>query len=186
MGYTTTFKGKIDIKPKIEKKHSAFVNGLMNSRRMKRNVKELPPVDEEVNPLKTHGVEGEFYFDPLSTSSGQDNEKGVVNFNEPPCTQPSLWMQWEINEEGQLQWNGAEKFYEYDQWLKYLIKNVFEPFNYTLNGQLSFKGEEKGDRGYLTVENNKVYKTHGNIKEEIKTEKEEIEESEENDDDDEE
>lgn len=179
MGYTTKFKGAIDIKPAIEKKHAAFVNGLMNSRRMKRDVSKLPPVDESINPLATHGEEGEFYFDPTSKSSGQFHEKGVADFNAPPSTQPSLWLQWEITEDGKLQWNGAEKFYGYRAWLTYLIDKVFAPLHYTLDGRISYKGEDREDRGYLTVENNKVTKTCEPVikmkkEEKIETKKEKI------------
>ena len=166
MGYTTKFKGEIDITPKPTEQITTFVNGLMDTRRMMRDVNKLPPVDEQLNPLKTHGVEGEFYFNQNSKSFGQNEneEKGIVNYNEPPSTQPSLWLQWEINKEGKLRWNKAEKFYEYKKWLIYLIENVFKPFSYTLNGKISFQGEDSDDEGYITVENNVVSKSFEPIK----------------------
>lgn len=84
----------------------------------------------------------------------------VIDVNKHPSTQPSLWLHWVINEDGYLEWNGGEKFYEYCEWLKYLIVNIFEPFKYTLNGEIEFKGEYRSDSGIIKVENNKVEKKY--------------------------
>ena len=69
---------------------------------------------------------------------------------------PGIWCDWIIDDNGELAWNEQEKFYEYDEWMKYLIKNFFEPEGYVLNGKIRFTGEEWGDSGYLVVEDNKV------------------------------
>lgn len=155
MGYTTNFKGEILISPKPTEQVMNFINGLANSRRMKRDPSKLPEVDCEINPLKTHGEEGEFYFDPNSKNMGQERTKDVISYNDPPSTQPSLWLQWIIKED-KLQWDGGEKFYGYIKWLKYLIKKIFKPFGYTLNGYIDFSGEIISDIGRINVENNNV------------------------------
>lgn len=69
---------------------------------------------------------------------------------------PGIWCDWIIDDDGELCWDGYEKFYEYSEWLEYLIKNFFEPEGYVLNGQVEFDGEEYGDSGFLVVEDNEV------------------------------
>ena len=74
---------------------------------------------------------------------------------------PGYWCQWIINEEGELEWDGGEKFYCYDEWLRYLIKNFFEPEGYVLNGIISFQGEDSEDFGELQIVDNKVTTEYG-------------------------
>ncbi len=38
-------------------------------------------------------------------------------------------------------WNGAEKFYNYVEWLQYLIDKILAPRGYTLNGECQWFGE---------------------------------------------
>ena len=165
MGYTTDFKGIIKITPEPTEGVRNFVNGLQNTRRMKRDPSKLPKRIPKSNILASlnggWGDEGEFYFNPKSTCSGQENTKDIVDYNNPPESQPSLWLQWEIVDD-YIQWNGAEKFYGYTEWLIYLIEKIFQPLGYTLNGKIFFIGEdavENGDIGKIVVENNKVTKT---------------------------
>ena len=61
-------------------------------------------------------------------------------------------------------WNGGEKFYNYIEWLEYLIKNLLEPWGYALNGEVTWQGEERDDIGKLIVTNNKVSVKNGTIK----------------------
>ena len=63
---------------------------------------------------------------------------------------------YEYNDNNQLVWDEGEKFYEYIEWLEYLIENFFEPLGYVLNGQISWTGEDYDDRGIIAVVNNRV------------------------------
>lgn len=74
-------------------------------------------------------------------------------------THPSVWCNWEVisyKDEQYLKWNGAEKFYNYVEWLGYLIKNYFKPWDVTLNGKIHWRGESFEDMGVIIVENNNI------------------------------
>jgi hypothetical protein len=112
---------------------------------MKRNVEEV------------FGVEGEFYIFG-GGSYGQEHETNIVDYNQEPSTQPSLWLQWTPTENRlSLEWDSGEKFYSYTEWLVYLIYKVLAPNGYVLNGIVQWQGEENGDVGEIVVENNRVY-----------------------------
>lgn len=81
--------------------------------------------------------------------------------NRAPSTQPGLWCQWIINENGDLAWDEGEKFYEYEEWLVYLIDNFFAPSGYICNGDIEFQGEDMEDFGTIHVENNVVTIQYG-------------------------
>lgn len=70
---------------------------------------------------------------------------------------PSFYCQWVPNDDGtELQWDGGEKFYEYVEWLEYLIKHFIEPWGRKLNGSVDWRGEEWDDAGTIIVTDNKV------------------------------
>ena len=82
---------------------------------------------------------------------------GVVDYNKPPSGQPGLWCQWTPTSDGAgLQWDGEEKFYEYDTWLQYLIDHFLVPWGYQVSGAINWSGEEDGDVGILEVKGNRV------------------------------
>ena len=149
MGYTTDFSGKFKFNKKLDKETRVFLTKFSETRRMKRKL-----------PAK-YGVEGEFYVDGGGVY-GQDHEPSIVNYNEPPRTQPGLWCQWIPSEDGKfLEWNGAEKFYNYIEWLKYLLENFILPKGYLLTGVVHWEGEESGDIGTIQVAGDKVLVEEG-------------------------
>ena len=144
MGYTTDFEGGFNITPNLSQKDNEFLTKFSETRRMARNV----------GP--EYGVEGEFYVDGTGWA-GQDHDKNVINYNRPPGTQPGLWCQWIPTDDGcELIWDGGEKFYNYVEWLDYLIDKILAPRGYTLNGECQWFGEERDDVGVIIVKNNKV------------------------------
>lgn len=156
MGYTTEFEGTLQFNKEITEELKNFINSFSASRHMKRDINKI----KEIFPdWKNHcfngdlGVEGEFFVD-IEGFSRQD--KSILDFNYPPKTQPGLWCQWIINDNGELEWDGGEKFYYYEEWLNYLIDNFFEPEGYILNGTISFEGEDSDDYGDIVVINNVV------------------------------
>jgi len=136
------------------------------------------------NKKEIYGLEGE-YFAMDDDDMGQSDNKSIIDHNTPPgqlsynsgkfdkiwednekliekgkC-QPGLWCKWEITEDcqyikGFLEWNGAEKFYYYTEWLEYLIKHFFSKWGIKLNGQIHWQGESKGDKGIIFALNNKI------------------------------
>jgi hypothetical protein len=70
---------------------------------------------------------------------------------------PNSWCQWIPDPSGNfLRWDGGEKFYLYTEWLEYLIKNLLAPRGYSLNGFVTWDGEESGDVGKIEVVNNHI------------------------------
>jgi hypothetical protein len=130
---------------------------------------------------QTYGNEGE-YFVGGTGHAGQDRDDSIINYNESPgiviksndedfgtywsrrtkqiedgLCQPGLWCQWTTNEEGTcLEWDGGEKFYNYVEWLKYLINHFFEKWGVKLNGEITWEGEDSEDMGKIVVVDNVV------------------------------
>lgn len=67
------------------------------------------------------------------------------------------YCQWRSDGMG-LVWDGGEKFYNYVDWLCWLIDEYFEPFGVQLNGHMNYQGEAIDDCGIITVVNNEVEK----------------------------
>jgi hypothetical protein len=66
-----------------------------------------------------------------------------------------LWCQWTPNEDGSaIQWDGGEKFYNYIEWLQYLIENFISRWGYKLNGEVCWNGEDESDSGILSLKDN--------------------------------
>lgn len=138
MGYSTDFIGSFQVDREVDDDTLALLVGLATTRRMARNV----------GP--EFGIEGEFYV--------KNDTVGVMSHNEPPVTQPGLWCHWLICDDDRrtISWDGAEKFYNYVQWLEYLIAKVLAPRGYKLSGDVSWHGEDYLDRGTIMVRDNLV------------------------------
>lgn len=142
-----------------------------------------PGTSPEINtPEEIYGVDGEFFVDGDEYIQGKSDS--IIDNNTPPgqigyneemdwnkrykenqrrsengeC-QPGLWCQWEVygDENGMyLKWDEGEKFYNYIEWLKYLINKFFQPWGITLNGEIKWEGEESEDKGIIVVKDNVV------------------------------
>lgn len=146
MGYTTEFVGTFNLNKKLTPELKTFLDKLADTRRMGRNM------DED-----TYGVQGEFYVGG-GGFAGQERDSNIVDYNTPPRTQPGLWLKWVPTPDGMgLEWNGYEKFYSYGEWMVYLIEKILKPNGYVVNGSVKYSGEDVGDVGRLTVEDNVVY-----------------------------
>ena len=145
MGYTTDFSGRFELNKELSPKMEQYLKLFNETRRMERNTDEV------------FGVQGEFFVFG-SGDFGQDHEENIVNFNEPPSTQPSLWNQWTPTDDRMgIEWDWGEKFYNYTEWLVYLIHKILAPNGYVLNGVVTWQGEDTGDVGEIFVENNRVF-----------------------------
>lgn len=143
MGYSTDFIGSFTITPALKETDRVFLEKLSTTRRMARSI-------------DGHGVEGEFYVDGDKYGMNYE-DKTVIDHNRPPRTQPGLWCQWVPTEDGtKLVWDGGEKFYNYVEWLEYIINSILSKWGYTLNGEVEWQGEDRSDRGMIVVKDNKV------------------------------
>lgn len=72
---------------------------------------------------------------------------------------PDTWLDWTPTDDGSgLHWGGGEKFYDYAEWLQWLIDSRLTPWGHTVTGAVRWQGESWKDLGVLSVENGKVCK----------------------------
>jgi hypothetical protein len=55
-----------------------------------------------------------------------------------------------------IEWDTGEKFYDYVEWLEYIIYNFLAPKGYVLNGNVEWYGEDRADVGTIVVKSNIV------------------------------
>jgi hypothetical protein len=165
MGYTTDFAGRFELNKPLTEAHAAYLNAFSGTRRMKRDegiTSGRPdPLREAVGlPVGHEGAffvgeggdfgQGNFGWGPDGVK--QKSSAGILDYNNEPATQPGLWCQWVPSDDRQgIEWNGAEKFYNYVEWMNYLIENFLAPWGYTLTGRVDFQGESSDDNGRLVI-----------------------------------
>jgi hypothetical protein len=158
MGYTTNFDGRFELDRPLEPGHQNYLQTFNRTRRMRRTARLT---EGREDPVRTNvglpvGIDGG-YFVGEGGFGGQDSGADVTDNNRPPEGQPGLWCQWTPTEDGTaIVWDEGEKFYYYTEWLAYLIDHFLEPWGYKLNGTVEWEGEESGDIGRITVENNVI------------------------------
>ncbi len=144
MGYTTDFYGQFDLNKQLNDELYEFLVKLSDTRRMKR---KLGP---------EYGIDGELFVGGGGFMS-QPREGDVIDRSRPPITQPGLWCKWEPTDDRlHIQWNDAEKFYYYIEWLNYIIQRFLKPNGYILNGSVTWSGERDHDTGTIEVTNNNI------------------------------
>lgn len=77
---------------------------------------------------------------------------------------PGFWCQWVPTEDGWgIEWDQGEKFYEYVEWLRYIIQHLLQPKGYVLNGEINWSGEDSEDLGKIIVKDNVVTTKEGRV-----------------------
>lgn len=166
MGYTTDFSGSLVFNKPVSEPLKEYINRFSYTRRMPRDnekIKEVYPNWRELCFFGELGNKGE-YFAPIDKAGGygQDNDGTVLDINGyKESVHPGLWCQWIINDNNELEWDGGEKFYNYVEWLEYLIKHFFTPLGYVLNGDIEWQGENYDDLGTIHVVDNVVNVEYG-------------------------
>lgn len=157
MGYTTDFFGVWTVTPPLIPEHVAYLTAFSRTRRMARDPSQCylaDPLREAVG--LSFGADGGFIVCGEGLA-GQDKDSSIINYNEPPAGQPGLWCQWEPSPDGKtIGWDGGEKFYNYIEWIEYLIAHFLRPWGYALNGDVEWQGEEPGDRGIIRILGNEI------------------------------
>jgi hypothetical protein len=158
MGYNTDFQGMFDLDRPLAPEHKAYLIAFANTRRMRRDATKT---EGRADPTRLAarlpiGPEGG-YFVGEEGFMGQKTAGDVTDGNHSPEGQPGLWCKWEPTDDGlHIAWNGNEKFYDYVEWLDYLIEHFLEPWGYVLNGEVKWRGEEFDDLGVILVIENHV------------------------------
>lgn len=164
MGYTTEFEGSFTVTPALKPEHAEYLRAFSETRRMKRDsvlCERMPDPIREAAGLASVGPEGRYFVGGLGVM-GQDLDPSVVDANEPPSGQPGLWCKWEPRDEGyEIGWSGGEKFYDYTEWLVYIIEHFLGPWGYSLNDEVAYQGENPGYFGKILVSKNVVSVSRG-------------------------
>ena len=158
MGYKTVWEGcyyvhdKNGKQTRLPKKIADLIIGLSNTRRMERDTcllaKRLHMSKEKCERL--YGQYGERYIEKdHETTFGQTDYPEILNYNQPPPNQPSLWCDFTYNRKSQvIEWRESEKTREGLAWIRY-IANLVHSHGYDLKGHMSWQGEEEDDKGDL-------------------------------------
>lgn len=165
MGYTTDFNGVLKLNRALSAEMKEYLIKFNESRRMARNVDTLNRVFKGQGGLpqgltgaarEPYGMQGE-YFVEGGGFMGQENDDSVIDHNSPAKTQPGLWCQWRPTDDGAgIEWDGGEKFYNYVEWLEYIVKNFLAPNGYKLTGAVQWRGEDFSDLGTILVQDNEI------------------------------
>ena len=154
MGYTTKFKGRFALDKPLAPEHAEYLHKFNHTRRMKRadyDAATRPDPIREAAGLPLGGPDAPYFVGGIG-DFGQGTDKSVREHNSPPAGQPGLWCQWQPTPDGTgIQWDRGEKFYHYVEWLQYIMDHFLIPWGYTLSGSVTWQGEERSDRGVLTV-----------------------------------
>ncbi len=165
MGYSTEFYGSFAVSPTLSPQHSAYLAAFSESRRM---IRDPTPLENRPDPLRTAvglplGPQGCYHVGTSGRLASLTEDSPVLNGNCPPEDQPGLRCQWCPSPDGtSIVWDEGEKFYLYVDWLRYLIEHFFEPWGYTLNGEVKWSGQEPSDTGVIRVVSNDI-EVFGNI-----------------------
>ncbi len=153
MGYTTEFKGHFTLDKPLRPERAAYLHAFAGTRRMKRDpskAKALADPKREAVGLSI-GVEGG-YFVGGTGLAGQDRDASVLDYNHEPDEQPGLWCGWVPTKDGGgIKWNKKEKFYNYVEWLNYLINHFLVPWGYEISGKVKYQGESRSDCGTVKI-----------------------------------
>lgn len=160
MGYSTWFDGELTPNKPFKKEFINYINAFSEKLHEPRDVEIIKRSDPD---WTKHCLDGN--LGPYGMYYVGDFKEGTIDRSAAKgYTCPGYWCNWYINEEtGVVEWDGGDKFYQYTDWLIYLIENFFEPAGYILNGEFFWTGEESEDRGKISVINNKVSEFLGEI-----------------------
>lgn len=157
MGYTTSFRGAFEFSRPLTAEEQAYLAAFCATRHMKYDVAKLQAEfgGKHGNPFApaTYGAEGA-YFIPQDLATCYDHSS-LLNVNEPPTGQPGLWCGWTCSED-RLYWGGCETFYNYVEWLHYIIDHFLAPWGVAIDGAVQWEGEDATDLGVISVRHNHI------------------------------
>lgn len=110
----------------------------------------------------TTKFEGQFRMDKLPPSDvivRLRELEGVDGREANDSDMPAGYNQWNLTRDCQgIEWDGGEKFYDYEEWLQYLVDKVIAPAGIELTGSVAYSGKDVEDVGLLLIEDGKVVK----------------------------
>lgn len=159
MGYQTDLYGEFTLDKPLTPEHKAYLEAFNASRRMKRNATITETFSDPVRlaaglPI---GKDGGYYVGSSGSDHGQVRSADIIDYNRAPDGQPGLWCQWVPGEAGAtIEWDGGEKFYDYVDWIKYIVEHFLAPWGYSLSGEIEWNGDDSDDRGTIYAKDNQI------------------------------
>ena len=164
MGYHTDFEGQFDVTPALRSQHRLFLIEFSHTLRVRRDEVAVATMPDPVRVAAglPVGPDGCNFVGGLGFM-GQDHDASFLSYA-PPGGQPGSWCQWVPSEDGcHICWDQGEKFYDYIEWLVYVIEHYLKPWGYHLNGEVEWFGSERGDLGKIVVADNVVTVLQGRV-----------------------
>ncbi len=150
MGSTTTFKGTFQLNRPLTEAQRAYLDAFNEIGHYVHDEADIPEIDDPIREAVglPPGPGGAYVV-------GQEG-----NFRRgQPKGQPGNYCQWVPTKDGAgIEWDGGEKFYDWPEWLTYIVDHFLKPWDLTLNGRVAYHGEDVGDAGYLVCKDNVVTK----------------------------
>lgn len=105
--------------------------------------------------------EGQFNLDrPLTVEQYSELEDFSKQDHRNDVGMPGIWCDWIPTRDGMgIEHNGSEKFYNYVEWMKYLIEHFLKPWGYKVSGTVSWQGDNPADRGMIIANDNEITRT---------------------------
>lgn len=165
MSYRTEFHGAFAITPVLKPVHAEYLRKFAEIRHMQWDtaaIQEAPDPVRKAAGIRSVGNQGAFFVGFDSDLDALSRLAGVADINAPAKGVPGLKCMWCPSFDGTaLVWDGNDNFYDYVEWLDYLIETFFDAWGYKLNGQVFWDGQDTMDLGRLVVTNNSIDVQHG-------------------------
>ena len=151
MGYSTDFYGFWTLTPALSLAQTDYLQKFSRTRRVKRDPNLIKNERRLAWIGLSLGVDAEYFVDT------EDEDESIVDLNQPPGSQPSLWCKWRTNDRGdRLEHTGGEKFDGYVEWLDYLVEHFFSPWGVKIDGSVSYEGDALADAGTIEIIDNRI------------------------------
>lgn len=157
MGYDTNFFGEFELDKELTKDQHKYLC-LFNEKRHFQikdsffEKKSKPSVMKNLNI--DFGEDGCFYVDEENNLKYYDSSiiEIAKNYNRPPGDCPGLWCGWiPSNDKKHIIWDRVEKFYNYTEWLNFIISKFLNPWEIEIFGSVKFQGEHPNDVGFIRI-----------------------------------
>lgn len=150
MGYTTDFFGEFKLSRVLTNDEKSYLDLFNEIRHVQLDEYSIAPTQLMENLNIPVGKDGCFHVD-VEKHDYYSNPT-VIDYNNPPGNCPGLWCGWKPNDSGDsIVWDGMEKFYNYTEWLNFIITNFLKPWKIDITGSVRFQGESVSDIGFVRI-----------------------------------
>ena len=155
MGYSTFFCGRFELVPALTPSQVATIGELYNHRHSLASSRDDEPLLRLPYEAPLMGNMSELA--PVGRSPSHATYTGCEKGMAWSGPFPSAYCQWTVTSDGSyLEWDGGEKFYGYELWLRFLIEHFFKPWNVAVTGAIEFEGEDGVERGTIFAHGDRV------------------------------